>query len=98
MTRRCGSGRAGIIVTARESEASRNRVLGYGMTQLDCSSNIAIKGYSDFENEAHQEKDRQQFMLGDTRSLDEMVRYLASRGTITPSRTRSVQGSAHPTR
>ena len=73
----------GIIITARESPASRNRVLGYGMTQLDCSSNIAIKGYSDFENEAHQEKDRQQFMLGDTRSLDEMVRYLASRGTIT---------------
>ena len=34
-------------------------------------------------NEAHQEKDRQQFMLGDNRSIDEMVRYLASRGTIT---------------
>ena len=73
----------GIIITARESPASRNRVLDHGMTQLDCSSNIAIKGYSDFENEAHQEKDRQQFMLGDNRSLDEMVRYLASRGTIT---------------
>ena len=73
----------GIIITARESPESRNRVLDHGMTQLDCSSNIAIKGYSDFENEAHQEKDRQQFMLGDNRSLDEMVRYLASRGTIT---------------
>ena len=73
----------GIIITARESPESRNRVLDRGMTQLDCSSNIAIKGYSDFENEAHQEKDRQQFLLGDTRSLDEMVRYLASRGTIT---------------
>ena len=73
----------GIIVTARESPESRNRALGCGMTQLDCSSNIAIKGYSDFANEAHQEKDRQQFMLGDNRSLDEMVRYLASRGTIT---------------
>ena len=73
----------GIIVTARESEASRNRVLDHGMTQLDCSSNIAIKGYSDFEKESHQEKDRQQFMLGDNRTLDEMVRYLASRGTIT---------------
>ena len=73
----------GIIITARESPESRNRVLGCGMTQLDCSSNIAIKGYSDFECEAHQEKDRQQFLLGDTRSLDEMVRYLASRGVIT---------------
>ena len=73
----------GIIVTARESPESRNRVLDHGMTQLDCSSNIAIKGYSDFANEAHQEKERQQFMLGDNRSIDEMVRYLASRGTIT---------------
>lgn len=74
---------AGMIVTARESPASRNRVLDCGMTQLDCSSNIAIKGYSDFAAESHQEKERQQFMLGDTRSIDEMVRYLASRGVIT---------------
>jgi 2-iminoacetate synthase len=53
------------------------------MTQLDCSSNIAIKGYSDFANEAHQEKERQQFMLSDNRSIEEMVKYLADRGTIT---------------
>ena len=73
----------GMIVTARESPKSRNRALDCGMTQLDCSSNIAIKGYSDFANEAHQEKERQQFMLGDTRSIEEMVKYLADRGTIT---------------
>ncbi len=73
----------GMIVTARESPASRNACLDCGMTQLDCSSNIAIKGYSDFANEAHQEKERQQFMLGDNRSIEEMVRYLADRGTIT---------------
>ena len=66
-----------------EESASRNRALDHGMTQLDCSSNIAIKGYSDFANEAHQEKERQQFMLGDNRSIDEMVRYLAGRGIIT---------------
>ncbi len=73
----------GIIITARERAESRNRLLDCGMTQLDCSSNIAIKGYSDFANEAHQEKERQQFMLSDTRSIEEMVKYLASRGTIT---------------
>jgi 2-iminoacetate synthase len=73
----------GMIVTARESPSSRNRVIDHGMTQLDCSSNIAIKGYSDFANESHQEKERQQFMLGDNRSIDEMVRYLASRDIIT---------------
>jgi 2-iminoacetate synthase len=73
----------GIIVTARESPESRNRIVDHGMTQLDCSSNIAIKGYSDFAHESHQEKERQQFMLGDNRSIDEMVRYLAGRGIIT---------------
>jgi len=73
----------GMIVTARESPESRNRVFDHGITQIDCSSNIAIKGYSDFADPAHQEKERQQFMLGDNRSIDEMVRYLAERGTIT---------------
>ena len=73
----------GMIVTARERPESRNRVLDHGMTQLDCSSNIAIKGYSDFSDEAHQEKARQQFMLGDNRSIETMVRYLAERGVIT---------------
>jgi 2-iminoacetate synthase len=73
----------GMIVTARESPQSRNRVINHGMTQLDCSSNIAIKGYSDFAKESYQDKDRQQFMLGDNRSIDEWVRYLAQRGIIT---------------
>jgi 2-iminoacetate synthase len=73
----------GMIVTARESPESRNKVFDHGITQIDCSSNIAIKGYSDFLSESHQEKERQQFMLGDNRTIDEMVHYLASRGTIT---------------
>jgi 2-iminoacetate synthase len=73
----------GMIVTAREKPESRNRVLDHGMTQLDCSSNIAIKGYSDFADESQQDKLRQQFMLGDNRSIETMVRYLAQRGTIT---------------
>ncbi len=73
----------GMIVTARESPDSRNRALDCGMTQLDCSSNIAIKGYSDFADESQQDKERQQFMLSDNRSIEEMVRYLAGRGTIT---------------
>jgi 2-iminoacetate synthase len=72
-----------MIVTARESPESRNKVFDHGITQIDCSSNIAIKGYSDFLSESHQEKERQQFMLGDNRTIDEMVHYLASRGTIT---------------
>ena len=73
----------GMIVTAREKPESRDRVINHGMTQLDCSSNIAIKGYSDFADESEQEKTRQQFMLGDNRSIETMVRTLAERGIIT---------------
>ncbi len=38
----------GLIVTARERAEIRDLCMDIGMTQLDCSSNIAIKGYSDF--------------------------------------------------
>ena len=73
----------GMIVTCRETPASRNTCIGYGITQLDASSNIAIKGYSDFESEQHQEKDRQQFVLSDTRTLEQVIAYLAQRDIIT---------------
>ena len=73
----------GMIVTCRESPASRDTCIDYGITQMDASSNIAIKGYSDFECEQHQEKDRQQFVLSDTRTLEQMIAYLAQRDIIT---------------
>jgi len=73
----------GMIVTCRESPESRNTCVGYGITQMDASSNIAIKGYSDFESEQHQEKDRQQFVLSDTRTLEQMIAYLAQQDVIT---------------
>ena len=73
----------GMIVTARESPESRNRCLKAGMTQLDASSNIAIKGYSDFDKVSDQVKDRQQFMLADTRTLEDVIRYMADQNTIT---------------
>ncbi len=72
----------GLIVTARERKEIRDLCADIGMTQLDCSSNIAIKGYSDFANVADQEIDRQQFMLGDPRSLDDVVRAMAARGRL----------------
>ncbi len=73
----------GMIVTCRERPESRNECLTAGMTQLDASSNIAIKGYSDFDKVSDQVKSRQQFMLADNRSLEEVVRYMAGRGIIT---------------
>ncbi len=73
----------GMIVTCRESEESRNDCIRCGITQMDASSNIAIKGYSEFESEQHQEKDRQQFVLSDTRTLEQMIAHLAQEGIIT---------------
>ena len=73
----------GMIVTCRERPASRDSFVRCGITQMDASSNIAIKGYSDFASEAHQEKDRQQFVLSDNRSLEEVIAHLAREGIIT---------------
>jgi len=71
----------GMILTARENAAMRRRLIPLGCTQTDASSRIGIGSYSDVYNE--QEGDRQQFLLGDTRSLDEVVRELAEMGHIT---------------
>ncbi len=73
----------GMIVTCRERPESRDACVACGITQMDASSNIAIKGYSDFASEQHQEKDRQQFVLSDTRTLEEMIAHLAREGIIT---------------
>ncbi len=73
----------GMIVTCRERPESRDAFVHCGITQMDASSNIAIKGYSDFESETHQEKDRQQFVLSDNRTLEEVIAHLAREGIIT---------------
>jgi 2-iminoacetate synthase len=71
----------GLIVTARETARIRREALRIGCTQTDASSRIGIGAYSDRHME--QEPMRQQFMLGDTRSLDEVVRELAGMGLLT---------------
>ena len=73
----------GMIVTCRERPESRDACVQCGITQMDASSNIAIKGYSDFEHESLQEKDRQQFVLSDTRTLEQVIAHLAREGIIT---------------
>ena len=62
----------GLIITARESAKIRKEVLPLGVTQTDASSRIGIGSYSDDYNE--QQPARQQFVLGDTRTLDEMIK------------------------
>ncbi|MFH0879982.1 MAG: [FeFe] hydrogenase H-cluster radical SAM maturase HydG, partial [Lentisphaerota bacterium] len=71
----------GMILTARENPEMRRRLIPLGCTQTDASSRIGIGAYSEAYDE--QVGNRQQFILGDTRSLDEIVRELAEMGMIT---------------
>jgi len=71
----------GMILTAREPAHIRRDVINVGCTQTDASTRIGIGAYS--EAYGIQESERQQFMLGDTRSLDEVVRELAGMGYLT---------------
>ena len=72
----------GMILTARETAAMRRALIPLGITQTDASTRIGLGAYSE-RRAGGQAEDRQQFMLGDTRSLDELIRDLASAGTIT---------------
>lgn len=72
----------GMILTARESPKIRREVIELGCSQIDAGSRIELKGYAKQLEE--QESDRQQFKLGDTRSLDEIMRELCE-GGYTPS-------------
>ncbi len=72
----------GMILTAREAPKLRREVIELGCSQIDAGSRIELKGYTEHKEE--QESDRQQFKLGDTRSLDEVMGKLVKDG-YTPS-------------
>jgi 2-iminoacetate synthase len=71
----------GMILTARESAQTRRELIPTGITQTDASTRIGLGSYSD--ESPQQQGARQQFMLGDTRSLDELVHEYARMGYIT---------------
>ena len=71
----------GMILTARENAEMRRQIMPLGCTQTDASTKIGIGGYAN-DSDA-QEGKKQQFILGDTRSLDVVVRELAQAGFIT---------------
>ncbi|MGE4285290.1 MAG: [FeFe] hydrogenase H-cluster radical SAM maturase HydG [Phycisphaerae bacterium] len=72
----------GMIITCREEAEMKDRCLRYGCTQTDASSQISIGGYAELADSV-QEEERQQFVLGDTRSLDRMIGDYAKMGMIT---------------
>ncbi|MCK5707383.1 MAG: [FeFe] hydrogenase H-cluster radical SAM maturase HydG [Candidatus Aureabacteria bacterium] len=71
----------GMIITARESGAMRKESLELGVTQMDASTKIGVGAYQKDTN--IQDEHKQQFILGDQRSLDELIRELCSEGMIT---------------
>jgi 2-iminoacetate synthase len=71
----------GLIVTARESPELRDRCVDLGITQMDASTRIGVGAYAG--DGVEQEIDKQQFLLGDPRSLEELICDLARRGVIT---------------
>jgi 2-iminoacetate synthase len=62
----------GLILTARETPEIRREVLKYGVSQIDGGTRIELGSYSEIKNEA-QNLNREQFKIGDPRSLSEVI-------------------------
>ncbi len=65
----------GMILTARESPEVRKEVMNYGVSQIDGGTKLELGAYSQSLNEK-QNLNREQFFIGDSRSLDEIIEEL----------------------
>ncbi len=63
----------GMIISTRENQKTRERVLHLGISQISGGSRTSVGGY--YEPEPEDAKS-EQFDISDTRSLDEVVRWL----------------------
>lgn len=70
----------GLILTARENPAVRRDCMSFGVSQIDAGSRIELGGYT--EGGDAQVMEREQFQLGDIRSLDEVMGELISDGYL----------------
>ncbi|MCI7474418.1 MAG: [FeFe] hydrogenase H-cluster radical SAM maturase HydG [Clostridiales bacterium] len=69
----------GMIISTRESQKVRERVLGLGISQISGGSRTSVGGYVEQEPE---EESSAQFDVSDTRTLDEVVRWLMELGYV----------------
>lgn len=69
----------GMIVSTRESQACREKVLQLGISQISGGSRTSVGGYA--EKEAPEENSSQ-FDVSDNRSLDEVVNWLMNLGFV----------------
>ena len=68
----------GIIISTRESQEVRSRLLNCGVSQVSGASRTSVGGYT-AEERPH---DTEQFDVSDQRTLDEVVRWLMENGHI----------------
>lgn len=69
----------GMIVSTRESQACRERVLHLGISQISGGSKTSVGGYAEPEPE---EENSAQFDISDNRTLDEVVKWLMDMGYV----------------
>jgi 2-iminoacetate synthase len=70
----------GLILTARENAQVRRECMSFGVSQIDAGSRIELGGYTEAGDA--QVMEREQFQLGDIRSLDEVMRELMNDGYV----------------
>lgn len=69
----------GMIISTRESQKTREKVLSLGVSQISGASRTSVGGYVEKEKE---EDNSSQFDVNDTRTLDEVVNWLLELGYI----------------
>ena len=70
----------GMIISTRESQEVRNKVLPLGVSQISGASKTSVGGYAEPEKEG--EVTSEQFDVSDQRTLDEVVNWLIKLGYI----------------
>ena len=68
----------GMIISTRESEEVRSKLLRLGISQVSGGSRTSVGGYT----EAERPHDTEQFDVSDQRTLDEVVKWLMDSGHI----------------
>ncbi|MGI5900844.1 MAG: [FeFe] hydrogenase H-cluster radical SAM maturase HydG [Desulfitobacteriia bacterium] len=69
----------GLIVSTRENQACRERVLRLGVSQISGGSKTSVGGYDQSESEDESSK---QFEIYDHRTLDEIIKWLMELGHL----------------
>ena len=71
----------GMIISTRENETCRDKVLGLGVSQISGGSRTSVGGYAGYSAD-ERPHDTEQFDVSDQRSLDEVVKWLMDGGYI----------------